>query len=646
MLPGVPRRQILIRLSVGLLGIALIGIMLRPDPARELAYHGPQVTTQAVMLAGGVLPEAGAFGDAPCAAVAEAQIRQLKRWFATARTADASCEFVAGQHVAVTVHGKTASRSLPNGWSLLPPLLAILLAFVFRRVVLALGIAVLCAGLMAADFAPVGSALQVAEIMTPALTSPFNISIYAFTVFLIGMVGVQLRSAGLDGLIDIVARRANTRRSAQAATALMGTAVFFDDYANSVVVGASARPLTDRFGISREKLAYIVDSTAAPVAGIALISTWVGFEISLFNEQSDLLSSIGNGGYHVFLEILPLRFYCILSLIMVALVALTGRDFGPMFAAEQRAASGRGLMSPNAVAASADSLVALAPDPDTPRRAVNGLLPILVVLFGVVGGYAAAGAHITGTLELGSFDWWQLAFRVAGDALDGNLGVLILLLAAIGGTVTAVALTLSQRLLSPRGTAEAWWTAVKAVAPTLVVLALAIAIRGATGAVHADWFLVTLIGDVDPVALPISIFLLAALTAFCTGTSWGTMGILMPVVVPLVYAHVLAEPTGVLILALSCSAVLDGAIFGDHCSPISDTTVMSSMATACDHIDHVKTQIPYAVLVMGVAGLLGYTLVAWAAVSPVTSYVGGGFVLAIFLIVFGKKVKSRAEPST
>jgi Na+/H+ antiporter NhaC len=264
-----------------------------------------------------------------------------------------------------------------------------------------------------------------------------------------------------------------------------------------------------------------------------------------------------------------------------------------------------------------------------------------VVLFGVIFGYAFAGVYLgAGSMALFSLPWWQEAFRLVGDAADGNLGVYLLLGTAVAGSLSAAALTLSQRILSAKATTLAWWSGVKAVLPTLIILGLAISIRSAVEAVHADWFLASLLGPTDPLILPIAVFLLAAVTAFSTGTSWGTMSILMSVVIPLVAEQIigLSPSEGALIMALCLSAVLDGAIFGDHCSPISDTTVMSSMASACDHIDHVRTQLPYALVVMVTAGLAGYILVGATAVSAWVAYGVGALLLAAWLLVVGKRV--------
>jgi Na+/H+ antiporter NhaC len=479
-------------------------------------------------------------------------------------------------------------------------------------------------------------------ILEPALTSPFNLSIYLFTALLLGMVGIQLKAGGLHAVVDKLARRAKTRESAQVATASMGVAVFFDDYANSVVVGASARPLADRFKISREKLAYIVDSTAAPISGIAVISTWVGYEVSQFNAQLSALEPVASSGYEVFFAILPYRFYCIVSVLMVFVVAYTGRDFGPMLKAERRTQTRPQTATQDT---NDEALLSLSPDPATPRRWQTGVFPVLTVLMATLGAYAWFARDGIEHIAPWTLTYWQDAFRIVGDMMDGNLGMYILVGAAAAGAVVATCLALAYRQLSLAMSARSFGRAVWTIGPTLVVLALAISIRSAVGLVHADWFLVTLVGPLDPIILPVTVFFLAAVTAFCTGTSWGTMGILMPVVIPLVADQVLGSPEAGIILALSTAAVLDGAIFGDHCSPISDTTVMSSMATGCDHIEHVRTQFPYAMVAMFAAALFGYVLIASQHTPAILSWILGAVFVLVITRVLGRRSASSVVPT-
>ena len=237
-----------------------------------------------------------------------------------------------------------SGHRLPSAFSLFPPLLAIAMAFIFGNILPALITGILLGALLVEDFAPIATMERtVTEYGWGTITDPFALYVCAFTLALLGLVNISVAMGGIRGLIDKLARLAQGVRSTQLVTALMGLAVFFDDYANTVVVGGAARPLTDAKRISREKLAYIVDSTAAPISGVALVSTWIGIEVQAFE---DLLGSLGTysdlapSGYAFFLEVLPYRFYCFFAFLLVLLVAITGRDFGPMLKAERKSRKG------------------------------------------------------------------------------------------------------------------------------------------------------------------------------------------------------------------------------------------------------------------------------------------------------------------
>jgi len=513
------------------------------------------------------------------------------------------------------------SHPLPRSTSLLPPLLGILFALIFRQVLLALFTAVVLGALLATEGALGAAALKtVDDYAFRVVADEWNLYIFGFTILLVGMVHIAIRMGGMRGIVDALSRIARSRRSAQAAAGAMGCAVFFDDYANTVVVGSSVRTLTDQHRISREKLAYIVDSTAAPIAGLAVISTWIGFEITLFNEQVDNLAGVANTGYELFFQILPYRFYCIFALALVFLVALTGRDYGPMLRAERRALH-RGLLRRTETehveaVKEARSRRETTMKPGAPPRWYNGVIPIVIVIIGAFAGAILSGvgrldASTPGWSEdLGLFATVREAFIAAGDDT-----MTVLFWASAGGAVVAFALATAQRILTPAESGRAFFDGMWMIAPVIAILILAIALRKVTDDLGTPIFLVALVGDVPLWVLPITVFGLAAVTAFATGTSWGTMGILIPVALPLVAALADGQPGGELVILLAAAAVLDGAIFGDHGSLISDTTIMSSLASGCDHVDHVRTQLPYAMLAMIVAGSLGYTLLAWGGLE-------------------------------
>jgi Na+/H+ antiporter NhaC len=371
--------------------------------------------------------------------------------------------------------------------------------------------------------------------------------------------------------------------------------------------------------VSREKLAYIVDSTAAPVASLALISTWIGIEIGYLNDQMTLLSPFAASGYGVFLRMIPFRMYCIFTLMMVTLIAITGRDFGPMLSAERLAR------------------IRLDTDRGSGTRTSSYLaavLPVFVVLVTTMGAFLVVGArHLHRPIAIFSPGFWRDAFVAVEDSS------LWLAVASLAGFLTAVCAAVCGRVLTTRQTATASLKAMKTMLPALGLLVLAQALRKVTDGDHlrtAD-FLIDLLSNVNLNLIPLSVFLVAALVAFATGTSWGTMGILIPVAVPLAataVTRVHGDPT---LILLATAAVLDGAVFGDHCSPISDTTVMSSIGSSCDHLSHVRTQIPYAFTAMGVAAVVGYLGYPFLGLKTAWVLIIGALVLTAVVFVFGRR---------
>ena len=538
---------------------------------------------------------------------------------------------------------------LPSAFSLFPPLLAIAMAFIFGNILPALITGILLGALLVEDFAPLGTLERtVTDYGWGTITDPFALYVCAFTLALLGLVNISVAMGGIRGLIDKLAHWAKGVRSTQLVTALMGLAVFFDDYANTVVVGGAARPLTDAKRISREKLAYIVDSTAAPISGIALVSTWIGIEVQAFE---DLLSSLGTysdlapSGYAFFLEVLPYRFYCFFAFFLVLLVAITGRDFGPMLKAERQSRKG---VSPQADQITGDFKMAprseIKPKEGAPPRWLNGVLPIGFVILFTIAGSVMQGAEVLAAKGQ-PVDWsspgdWMQAFIHVDESVK------VLFWAAIGGTVFTVLLARAQKILSFRESTSAWTRGVFGMLPTMAILVLVMALQQVIKDLHAAEYLAAQVGDVAPALLPVMVFCLAGLVAFATGTSWGTMLILMPFVLPTGAALLEGNPDGPVILFLIGASVLDGAIFGDHCSLVSDTTVMSSIASGCDHTRHVRTQLPYALLAMMASAGVGYLWIAYSGGSMIwLSYPVGIGLMWAWLMLVGKEV-GEPEPET
>ena len=487
-------------------------------------------------------------------------------------------------------------------WSILPPLLAIGLALLLRQVIPALFLGLWFGAwvVVGLDLPGLWSALLTSfdTYIVGAMADSDQASIVLFSMMIGGMVGIISANGGMLGVVARISRVAHNARRTALATWAMGMAIFFDDYANTLVVGNTMRPMTDRMRISREKLAYIVDSTAAPIACLALVTTWIGYQVGLVQNAVDKIGDYDESGYWIFLQSLPYSFYPILALIFVLLVIYTGRDFGPMRTAERRARATGEVAPPDSPlqTGQAENLQVRA-DHEVPHRALNAALPVLVLVLTVI-----AGLWVTG--------------KAAADDPDPGLRAIIgsadsyraLLWGSLLGVVAALALTLGQRILSMDETVQAWYRGARSMLMAMIVLLLAWSLGAVTEELGTADYLVSLLGErLDVGLLPALVFVLAAATAFATGSSWGTMAILMPQVIPLGWAMLntqgMAGPEYYYLIHAAVAAVLGGAVWGDHCSPISDTTILSSMATQCDHVEHVRTQLPYAMAV-GLAALV------------------------------------------
>ena len=475
-----------------------------------------------------------------------------------------------------------------------------------------------------------------------AMLEQDHVSIMLFTGMIGGMVGVISRNGGMQGVVRGVMRWANSARRGQLSVWFLGLCVFFDDYTNTLVVGNTVRPVTDKLKISREKLAYLVDSTAAPVACLALLTTWIGYELGLISEAIKQLNGFEMAATEVFLNSILYSFYPILALFFVFWVGWTGRDFGPMLAAERRCRgapvvaiedagaggdAGAGWNEGargHANAGGADGSDAGAnsgPGAAIPPRAINAVAPILTLVAGCLSGLYISGEGDT------------LFERIS--TADVYLG---LLWGSFLGASMAGGLTWAQRIMPLDAIVQSWIRGVQMMVTPLTILVLAWALSETTAVLGTADFLVSLLGErLQPALLPAVIFLVAAVTAFATGSSWGVMAILLPLAIPVTWAAMLSagispeagavlsseagdilpqtagalpqaagalpqaagavRPEDMHLLFAAVASVLCGAVWGDHCSPISDTTVLSSLSAGCDHIEHVRTQMPYALLV-------------------------------------------------
>ena len=519
------------------------------------------------------------------------------------------------------------------GWiSLLPPLIAIALALIFRHVVVSLFFGIWLGGFFIAGLDPLaGLGRTVDTFIVPSLADRDNASILMFSALLSAMVGVISRSGGTRGIVEAVRPLATTPRRAQLATFFAGVGIFFDDYANTLIVGNTFRPVTDKLKVSREKLAYLVDSTAAPVVTIAFVSTWVGFEISLIRDglriaaeqtaDPALAGALASASpFTVFLSSIPYLFYPILALFMVAAVIVSQRDFGPMHGAEMRARTGGGVFRPGSQLMVNSEETGLDAPEGVPLRWYNAAIPVLTVVATVL-----LGLYFDGRGAVGPASLW--------DTFGAADPFKAILWGSLAGCLVAIALATTQRILSLSQALDGWLAGIRAMTMGFVILTLAWSLGEVTSQLATAQYLTQVLeGSLAPELIPVITFVTAAVVSFCTGTSWATMTILLPLVVPLVVAAGFEAGGGELLVS-SISSVLAGSIFGDHCSPISDTTVLSSMASACDHMDHVRTQLPYALVVAAAAMLFGHVGTSYGLSPWIAHLLGVGVVIGVLRFV-------------
>ena len=531
-------------------------------------------------------------------------------------------------------------RVIPGWLSLLPAFLAILLALLLRQVLVALFVGVWVGAAIIADYNPFyGFLTALTDYIAHAPADPEKMSILIFSLMLGGMVGVISKMGGTQGIVERLSKFANNTRRGQLVTWLMGVFIFFDDYANTLIVGSTMRPLTDRLKISREKLSYLVDSTAAPVANIAVISTWIGFEISLIGAAFIALG-IQDNAYITFFKTIPYNFYAIFAIIIGLTIALSGRDFGPMLAAEKRARRTGEVLAPGATPISNLDTKEVMAEEGIEKKWYNAFIPIAVVIIATL-----AGLWFTGLQSVRSelVDTTKMGFiRYISTVIGRADSYAVLMWASFLGGVVAILMALIQKLLTLEASISAWIGGIKAMLLAALILTMAWSIGNICNDMHTADYVIGLTSDyLSAGMVPFLSFLTAAVISFATGTSWGVMAILMPIVIPMGYLLPQADPSfsaaqQQAIFLGTIASVLSGATFGDHCSPISDTTIMSSMASGSDHIDHVRTQLPYALLGGAMSLIFGYFPIGLGITDWIVLPVGIIFVILIIRLV-GKK---------
>ncbi len=521
---------------------------------------------------------------------------------------------------------------MPLWLSILPPLIAIVMALVLKEVISALFLGVLSGTFLMALFTgqepgmALGSGLLrvVDTYIVGSIFDSGHVTIIVFTLIIGGMVKIISANGGMQGIVNWLLRRAKGPRSGQLMTFIMDLCIFFDDYSNTLMVGNTMRPVADKLKVSREKLAYIVDSTSAPVVAIAFVTTWIGAELSYIQEGIDVIG-IDASAYSVFFHSLKYSFYPLLTLAFVLMLIYSQRDFGPMLRAEKEARI------------KSDSSSETSDNATHSAHGIDALIPLLTLIFGTI-----IGLFVTGY----DSSVWQDANLDTFSKLSATIGnansYLALLWSSLISLIVAVIMTLLRGSLEFGKIMEEMIEGFKVMFNAVLILTIAWSIALVTKDMHTAEFVsdILLKLSLSPFIVPALTFLLAALIGFSTGTSWGTMAILYPLILPA--SWMLCQDQGFSVTATMplfynvVASVMAGAVMGDHCSPISDTTIMSSMASGCNHLQHVKTQMPYALTVGAVALLIGVLPTALGMPSWLAFVIAIAMLAAIVRFV-GKK---------
>ena len=489
-------------------------------------------------------------------------------------------------------------------WALIPPVVAIVLALITKEVYSSLFVGILVGGLFYSGFSFEGTIVHIFEDgIIGVLSDSYNVGILVFLIILGAIVCLMNKAGGSAAFGRWASDHIKTRTGAQLATVALGVLIFIDDYFNCLTVGSVMRPVTDKHNISRAKLAYLIDATAAPICIIAPISSWAA-AVTGFVEGEDGLS--------LFISAIPYNFYALLTIVMMLTIAVLNIDFGSMKVHEDNAKKGDLFTTPDRPYGEATELE------DTGKGTVKDLLiPIIALIICCVIGMIYTGGFFEGA-----------DFVTAFSNSDASVGL------AIGSAfalVITILLYVSRRVLGFKECMDCIPEGFKAMVPAIMILTFAWTLKSMTDSLGAAEFVAALIkGSASGIVnlLPAIIFVVGCLLAFATGTSWGTFGILIPIVVDAFQA---TNPT---LMTIAISACMAGAVCGDHCSPISDTTIMASAGAQCNHVNHVSTQLPYAVSVAAISFITyivaGFVQSAWISL-PV------GVVLTLGYLLFMKK---------
>ena len=491
------------------------------------------------------------------------------------------CQAVPCEACGGTGYIQSPSRFFNTPWALLPPVIAIALALITKEVYSSLFIGILMGGLLWSNFSFEGTVLHAfSDGIVASLSDSYNVGILVFLVVLGAIVCLMNKAGGSAAFGRWAQSHIHSRVGAQLATILLGCLIFIDDYFNCLTVGSVMRPVTDKHKVSRAKLSYLIDATAAPVCIIAPISSWAA-AVAAFAEDGQ--------GLNLFIRAIPYNFYALLTIVMMVGLVVLKADFGPMTRHEKNAVEHGDLFSGSNPYAMLDDEI-----DESKGSVLDLILPIMVLVAACVIGMIYSGGFFAGE-----------DFVTAFSNSDASVG---LMLGSAFGLVFTLAYYAIRRAMSFKEMMGCIPEGFKAMVPAIMILTFAWSLKAMTDSLGAKYFVRDFVRSASgiQVLLPVIVFAVGCLLAFATGTSWGTFGILIPIV-----QNVFSMDNPLAIICIS--ACMAGAVCGDHCSPISDTTIMASAGAQCDHVNHVSTQLPYAIscaVVSGVtyliAGLLAY----------------------------------------
>ncbi|WP_419393508.1 Na+/H+ antiporter NhaC family protein [Cytobacillus praedii] len=514
-------------------------------------------------------------------------------------------------------------------FSLIPPLLAILMVVLTRRVLLSLGVGIISAAILLADFSISG----MFNIIFGAIKGLFiadgeintsNIYIILFLLILGIITSFISISGGSRAFGEWAIKRVKTRTGAQLVAIVLGIIIFIDDYFNALAVGQISKPITDRQKVSRAKLAYLIDSTSAPICVVSPVSSWGASIIALIGTILASHNITEFSAFSAFMQIIPMNLYVWATLAMVFIVAFKGVEIGPMKVHERRAVR-EGLVADPTKPAAGE----LKDDLQTSTRGTVGDLvwPIIALIAGTVGSMLWTGiAGTEGTVSV-------LAIFENTDVTKS------LILGGLFGLIVTLCFFIRQVFVLKGVNGKVFrkgvWAGTKSMLPAVYILLFAWVIADLIGRLETGKYLAGIVEttNLNPSFLPLILFAIACIMAFSTGTSWGSFGILLPI------AGDIAAATDINLLLPALAAILAGAVFGDHCSPISDTTILSSTGAGCNHIDHVMTQLPYAVI-SAVTAAVGYVVIGFTG-STVLALLTVAVILIVFTIIAGSRTKDE-----